>query len=78
MLAAITAAGFTLDKRAILEGGKPVARIATRLATVRPEQLGLDVFDGYDATPLTRALTALYGPLEVSSRFTPPTIVDPS
>ena len=78
VLAAITAAGFTLDKRAILEGGKPVARIATRLATVRPEQLGLDVFDGYDATPLTRALTALYGPLEVSSRFTPPTIVDPS
>ena len=77
VLAALVAAGFTIDERRVSRDGAPVARIATKLTAVRPEQLGLDVFEGYDALPIARALTALYGPLEISSRFTPPSIVNP-
>ena len=77
VLATLAAAGFTHEKRVISRDGAPVARIATKLATVRPEQLALDVFEGYDARPLARALTGLFGPLEISSRFTPPSIIDP-
>ncbi len=77
ILAALAAAGFTHDQRVISRDGVPVARIAAKLATARPEQLALDVFEGYDALPLARALTGIFGPLEISSRYTPATIVDP-
>lgn len=77
IVSALTAAGFSHAGGIVSHDGVPVARIKAKNA-VRPEQLALDVFEGYDATPLAQALTTIYGPLELSSRFTPAIIVNPT